>query len=98
MVRGQVSPDTDLTIYNNAGPHDNSATFYITAAWGENEIYDNQVPPVIIIGDNTQYTTTSSNSETRTFTNAPLRASTYYSFFTRYDIRNEANMNQVNNL
>jgi len=94
VVRGQILPDSDLTIYNDAVPHDNSASYYITAAWGESEIYSSQVPQMIIIGNNSVYIAPL-NSESTTFINVPLKANTEYSFFTRYDIKNELNDNEV---
>ena len=71
--------------FNNAQPYSEGASFYITAAWGEEDIYAEQVPPILMVGDDMVFAV--SNTAYR---NVPLRSNTRYSIRTRYDIRNEA--------
>ena len=92
MVRGQISDK--LSTYNMAGPYKNGDTSYITAAWGEENVYAGRVPKEIRIGNGSTYTALLKGSIT-TFTNVPLSPNTEYNFFTRYDIRNELDENQV---
>ena len=85
---------SDLTTYNDAGRYNRGTNYYITAAWGENDIYAMLVPGSIVIGDNRMYTVVT-NQTTTTYINQPLSSNTQYHFFTRYDIRNERSSDQV---
>ncbi len=91
-VRGTLV--SDLTTYNDAGRYNRGTNYYITAAWGENDIYAMLVPGSIVIGDNRMYTVVT-NQTTTTYINQPLSCNTQYHFFTRYDIRNERSSDQV---
>ena len=75
----------DKTSYNDAGPYTGGSTFYITAAWGEEDIYNNAVPRLLTVGDRSVFTVINVN-----YVNQPLKSDTKYSIFTRYDIMNDA--------
>ena len=78
------APASDsLEIYNGAQPYSEGDRFYITAAWGEDDIYANQVPDEIVVGDDREF-----SADGLDYRNVPLRANTEYAIFTRYDIRN----------
>ena len=85
---------SDLSVYNTAEPYSNGDTSYITAAWGENDVYADGVPSQIVIGTGEVYVATV-GSTTVNYRNVALRSNTQYHFFTRYDIRNELNASEV---
>ncbi len=91
VVEGSLS---GLNTYDNALPYAPDAVYYITAAWGENDISAGRVPREILIGNNQVYRVVFSGTPVE-YKNEPLKAGTQYNFFTRYDIRNEANNDQV---
>ena len=82
--RGNV----DVTRFDDALPYTEGATSYITAAWDEDAIYRIGVPPRIFVGNDVVYRASFEGLETA-FPNVPLRANTFYSFFTRYDIASD---------
>ncbi len=91
VVEGTLS---GLSTYDNALPYAPGAVYYITAAWGENDISAGRVPREILIGDNGVYHVVFSGIPVK-YQSVPLKTGTKYNFFTRYDIRNEANNDQV---
>ena len=91
MVFGQA--DSDLSVYNTAGPYSNGDSSYITAAWDEDSVYGGLVPSLIVVGDGVVYIATVGG--TRVYRNIALRSDTRYEFFTRYDIENELNPAEV---
>ena len=83
----------DKTSYNEAGPYTGGSTFYITAAWGEEDIYNGAVPPLLTVGDRSVFTVTTPTNVN--YVNQPLKSDTKYSIFTRYDIMNDADDSMV---
>ena len=92
MVLGQA--ESDLSVYNTAGPYSNGDSSYITAAWDEHSVYRGLVPTLIVVGDEVFYTATVEGMRV-TYRNIALRSDTRYEFFTRYDIENELNPAEV---
>ena len=87
-------PASGLSTYDQARPYIQSTPFYITAAWDEEDVYLDRVPVEIVIGDDQVYDV-NLRGTTVGYRNVPLKSGTLYSFFTRYDIQNEQNENQV---
>lgn len=85
---------TDVSTYDQAKPYTEGSSFYITAAWDEVAISAGRVPAEIVIGDDQVYVVLLGNAAVG-YRNVPLQSGTQYSFFTRYDIRNELNEHQV---
>ena len=92
MVLGQA--DSDLSVYNTAGPYSNGDSSYITAAWDEDSVYGESVPSRIVVGDGVVYTATVGGTRV-TYRNIALKSDTRYEVFTRYDIGNELNPAKV---
>ena len=87
-------PASVLSTYDQARLYIQSTDFYITAAWDEQDVSSGKVPAEIVIGDDQVYDV-NLRGTTVGYRNVPLKSGTLYSFFTRYDIQNEQNENQV---
>ena len=83
--------DQNTTVYDSSSPYSEGSDFYIAAAWDEDTIYAGRVPSVLTVGDGEKYPT----KEGLVYTNVPLRPNLLYNLFTRYDIYNDANPDQV---
>ena len=92
VVLGQA--DSDLSVYNTAGPYSDGDSSYITAAWDEDSVSGGLVPGLIVVGDGVVYIATVGGTEVM-FRNVALRSNTQYSLFTRYDIANELDADSV---
>ena len=82
VVKGP--PLTDVSLYDNASPFTEDFDFYITAAWGEEDIYRDGVPERLTIGDGGGYI-----ANRIQYINAPLDSDTMYTIIIRYDIRSD---------
>ena len=83
--------DQNRTVYDTASPYSEGSDFYIAAAWDEQTINAGRVPPAITVGDGSEYRT----EKGPIYTNVPLKPNFLYTIFTRYDIYNDVNPNQV---
>ena len=92
MVLGQA--DSDPSIYNTAGPYSDGDSSYITAAWDEDSVYGGLVPSLVVVGDGVVYTATVGGTRVM-YNNIALSSNTQYTLFTRYDIANELNIDNV---
>lgn len=92
VVVGQA--DSNLSVYNTAGPFSDRDPSYITAAWGRDDVYANRVPSRVAVGDDEIYVVTVGGITTH-YRNVLLRFNTQYSLFTRYDVENEYDANDV---
>ena len=43
--------NSDLSVYNTAGPYSDGDSSYIRAAWDEHSVYGGLVPIQIVVGD-----------------------------------------------
>ena len=83
--------DQNRTVYDMASPYSEGSDFYITGGWDEQTIYAGRVPSAITVGDGDEYPTV----EGPVYINVPLKPNLLYTIFTRYDIYNDANPEQV---
>ncbi len=92
MVVVQGTAQQDRTTYNDAQAFSDplQGGYYITAAWGEEEVYTGSVPASIVVGNGESYTV-STDGQDVVYTNVPLSSNTEHTLFTRYDIRNDDN-------
>ena len=90
---GEEIPDTDFqdnTVYTEG------AEVYVTAAWDEEDIYnDRGVPESIVVGRGNSYLADIESRGEVEFMNVPLKPNREYVIYTRYDIRNEINPTEV---
>ncbi len=82
--------DRDRSVYNDVPPYSDGVSSYITAAWGEADIYNDNVPQVLQVGNDGEFPAMGT-----VYHNVPLRSNTEYSILTRYDIRNEVEGGEV---
>lgn len=73
---------------------DNTSPYYITAAWDEEKIYNDSVPSVFTVGEGREsvYKATPPPPDMTgkvSYRNVPLKSSTSYSIFVRYDIASD---------
>ena len=88
VVVGPASADT--TVYDDARPFSSNISYYIAAAWGEQEVYAGRVPSRLRVGDGSTYSVGSVE-----YRNVPLNSNTQYSIFTRYDIHSGATLVRI---
>lgn len=92
MISVPVEEVQSQEAYLDAGPYTDTSTFYIAAAWDEDDVYSSRVPPRFTVGVGLENITTATPpgaASVVTYRNAPLSSSTFYSIYVRYDLENE---------
>ena len=77
VVRGRAGEDQ--SVYDDAGPYQSGAEYYITAAWAGANV--TRVPDSFIIGNGSV-----SYADGRTYVNAKLSSNSRYTVFVRIDL------------
>ena len=87
VVARQMSPGCPADIgrmYPDPGAYSENSNAYITAAWSStppNNLSDDTVPAVLVIGENDRYTATKPGRTQITYQNVPLTPGVQYCFF-----------------